>query len=218
MKSKNKTVKTIKTIIVLALVFCLSIFSAGCFFVGNKPEDVAVNYLEAAANYDINKMDENSIVPSKIIFMAGVENAKKSQNMTEEEIWETYAKWFSLDKVPKNFEEYIQATVEYSKKELADKYGDNYSCNVSIIGLEEMDEGDINDMLHEASDHYDDQGIIISDIVDFSKIKQCKKITCKVYYSGEKVDQNSDDAVTEQSVFVVNIDGRWKVLNLGLAS
>ena len=98
------------------------------------------------------------------------------------------------------------------KQLLEKEYGENYSVKTTIISSTTLNESDKAELLKEASDYYDTRNIVISDIVDFSKIKEVQKMQCKVYLSGAK------ETTEDFSIYVVKVNHQWKVLNIGIGS
>lgn len=202
-----------KLIVLCCIILNLMICISGCS--QTKPEDIASNYISGATELDFDKIEKNSIVPYKTIFMAQINSYMESNQKTEEEIWQIFAENYEFDEVPKNFEEYKEMFTVYAKEEIKSQYGEDFSAKVSVITSEEKNENEINSILNEASDYYDDYDIIISDIISFADIKECKEVTCKIYLSGENVEE--ENSIEECSVYVVKIKNKWKVLNLGIS-
>ena len=119
-----------------------------------------------------------------------------------------------VETIPTNYEEYKEIFITLFKEKLKKEYGENYSIEASVISFDDMNPDDKNELLEEASDYYDRYGIIISDIINFGAIEESKKIQCKAYIKGEGEKQTTEDF----SVYVVNINDEWKVLNLGVGA
>lgn len=199
--------KIISAIFVLSLVFLVL---SGCG--SESPEKCAENYLKATATLDFDSMDSYSIVSSKTLFEAQIEVYADSMKITVEEAIKNLANTYDFE--ASNTDEYISGFKKYTQNEFTEYYGEDYfkNINISIVNSQEMSNDEIESMLKEASDYYDTRGIIISDLCDFSKIKKSNKISFKIY----SIDAEGEQQIQENSIYVVAIKGKWKVLNLGL--
>ncbi len=200
--------KKIVLICFLAIIFC-SLY--GCE-AGNSPEDIANTYLNALANFNYDTMDSVSIISYKDLYEPIIKSLAEKSDMTEEEVFERLSNMYEFENKASNISEYIVEFQKYAKKDLTDYYGENASIDVSIISISDLSDDDKSEMLLEASDYYDSQGIVISDLVNFSKINQCKKVDAKVYYKSSDSEKNKTDSFT---IYLVEIDKKWKVLNIG---
>ncbi len=191
-------------------VSLLIIIVAGCSVkTDHSPEKVATEYLNGLTEQNFDIMDQYSIVEYEKIFKPMIEELMREQSLTEAEIYAKALEGEDVEKMPTNFEEYKKIYIEIFKKKLEQEYGENYSVNATIISSTDIEDDDKGRMLEEASDYYDRYNIVISDIVNFSEIKEIKKIKCKVYITGTK------ETTEDFSVYVVKIHNAWKVLNIG---
>lgn len=177
-----------------------------------SPEEVANIYLSAMPLFDYDKMDTVSIIPYKLFFQSVVDSVKESLDISEEEAYKHISESVGLENEIHSYEEYKKEFGMLMNQELVDEYGENYSMDVSIISITDLTDEDKSELLKEASDYYDKNHIRISDIVDFSKIEQCKQVDAKVYYNGKKVDEIKTDNI---SIYLAKVNGEWKVLNIG---
>jgi len=198
--------------IFLRLICYLLIFTvSGCSSkIENLPDKVAENYLNGLAEKDFDTMDQYSIVEYDKIHKAIIEGAMEKYSKTESEIYEAMLIGKDVENKPSNYEDYKKIIVDSSKKDLEEEYGENYSINTTVISSTDIVEEDKAKMLKEASDYYDKLNIVISNIVNFSEIKEVKKMQCKVYISG------TEETTEEFSIYVVKTGNEWKVLNIGI--
>lgn len=175
----------------------------------NSPETVAIEYLNGVTEQNFDIMDKYSIVEYEKIQKPMIEEIMQKQSLTEAEIYARILNGEEVEKVPTTFEEYKKVYVDIFKKKLAEEYGENYSVNATIISSIDIENEDKAEMLEEASNYYDRYNIVISDIVNFSEIKEIKKMKCKVYITGTK------ETMEDFSVYVVKVNNEWKVLNIG---
>lgn len=175
----------------------------------NSPEKVATEYLNGVAEQNFDVMDKYSIVEYEKILKPMIEEIARQQSLTEAEAYAKILDGEEVEKMPTSFEEYKKIYIEIFKKKLEKEYGEDYSVKATIISSTDIDDDDKAEMLEEASNYYDKYNIVISDIVNFSEIKEVKKIKCKVYIQGTK------ETTEDFSVYVVKTNNQWKVLNIG---
>ena len=196
-------------------LICLLLLSLiGCSSSASTPEEVAVNYVKGLAQQNFDEMDKYSAVEYETIHRAMIEQIMQQSSKSETEIYEMALEGEDVETIPTNYEEYKEIFITLFKEKLKKEYGENYSIEASVISFDDMNPDDKNELLEEASDYYDRYGIIISDIINFGAIEESKKIQCKAYIKGEGEKQTTEDF----SVYVVNINDEWKVLNLGVGA
>lgn len=194
---------------IMALVFMLGVLT-GCGSV--TPEECAENYIKGAMAFDYNKLDKYSVVSSRVIIEATINSYAERLDLTIEEIINKLADGYDFE--ASSIDGFMRGFKKYTQQQIEEKYGKDYLDNVkvSIVNSQEMDEDKIAKILKEASDYYDNHGIIVSDLCDFSKIKKCNKVSLKIYSKDAKGKQDVD----EGSLYVVLVNGKWRVLNLGV--
>lgn len=197
--------------LLIGLMCLLMAMVVGCSTeTDNSPEKIATEYLNGVTEQNFDVMDKYSIVEYEKILKPMIEEFARKQSLTEAEVYERILDGEDVEKMPTTLEEYKKIYIEIFKKKLEKEYGENYSVNATIISSTDIENDDKAEMLEEASNYYDRYNIVISDIVDFSEIREIKKIKCKVYVQGTK------ETTEDFSVYVVKIHNQWKVLNIGM--
>ena len=197
-----------------ALLICLVIFTVfltACV-VQETPEYVAETYLNALANVDYNTMGSVSIISFEELYQPIISSAMAQGDMTEAEAFEKLSGFLGLENEVDNMADFLSEYSKYGRKNFEESYGEGYSIEVSIINISDLSDEDKSDMLSEASDYYDSMGVVISDIVGFSEIDECKKAEAKIYYndSNGKTLEKQDVAI-----YLARVNNTWKVLNIG---
>ena len=200
--------KKISLLLCLAFIIC-SISGCGK---NTSPDDIAYTYLNAAANFDYDGMDSVSVISYQDLYESIIKSLAEKQDKTEAEIFEQVSKLYEFENKVSNVSEYIAEFQKYQKNKFKNSYGEDASIDVSIINISDLSEDDKSKMLSEASDYYDSQGVIISDIINFAKINQCKKVKSKVYYRSSNGKKDETENLT---IYLIEINKKWKVLNLG---
>ncbi len=199
-----------KKLFIGMLIFISFLMIAGCSEKKTaSPDEVAAGYLNGVVEQDFDIMDRYSVVKYEKIQKPVIEEAMRKNSMTEAEVYESILKYDNVEKMPETYDEYKKTYTEVFRKKLEEEYGKNYSVKSTIVSSEDINEEDKGKLLKEASDYYDRYNVVISDIVDFSKITEIKKMQCKAYISGTK------ETTEDFSIYVVKVGGEWKVLNLG---
>lgn len=195
----------------VSMLICLSfLMLAGCSSKTSiSPDEVATNYLNGLVEQNFDIFDQHSVVEYEKIQKPIIEEAMRKNSMTEVEVYEKALSGEDVEKMPTNYEEYKKVYTEVVRKKLEKEYGENYSVKTTVVSSTDIAEEDKDELLKEASDYYDRYNVVISDIIDFSKIAEIKKMQCKAYLSGTK------ETTEDFSIYVVKINDEWKVLNLG---
>lgn len=177
----------------------------------NSANEVAINYLNALTEQDVDTMDKYSVVEYESIHKPIIEEAMRKHSKSEQEIYKMILDDEDVSKMPTTYQEYKKTYIEVFRKNLKKEYGEDYSVNTTIISCDDVGT-DKTDILKEASNYYDKYGIVISNIIDFSAINEIQKMECKVYITGNK------ETTEGFSIYVIKINNKWKVLNAGIGA
>lgn len=199
--------KTMKKILAIVLLACMALSFASCSAAG--PEKTAEKYVKAMADMDIKKMSKYTAVDSKDLFNAMIEQMMEEGDMSKKEVYEKLSE--SLDADIDSYNDYCKFMEKKAKETLEDTYGKKYKVEVSAVASEVLEEAEKYSVLNNISDIYDETGIIISEEVNFAKIKECCKVTVKTYIYEKGADFYTESDSIELAM--VRIGNKWIVLN-----
>lgn len=196
-----------KKLIAVVLLVCMALTFASCS--APKPDKTAEKYVKALVSGDIKAMSKYTAVNAKDLFNAMVEKMMKDQDMTKDKVFEKISE--SVDEPIKNYNDYCKALKETATEELEDTYGKKYKVKVSAVASEILEEDVKYDRLTAISKTYDNTGLIVSDEINFSKIKECRDVTVSVYFYENKADFYTESTTIELTM--VRIGNKWIVLS-----
>ncbi|MBQ8742880.1 MAG: hypothetical protein IJZ03_05885 [Clostridia bacterium] len=196
-----------KRLLAIILLACMALSFASCS--APKPDKTAEKYVKALVNGDIKAMSKYSAVKSKDIFNIMVEKMMKENEMKKSEVFETISE--ATDEKIKSFNDYCKVLKKSAKEDLEDAYGKKYKIKVSAVASEILEEDIKYARLTAISKAYDSTGVIVSDEINFSKIKECRNVTVSVYFYEAKTDYYTD--VENFDFLMARIGNKWYVLD-----
>ena len=199
--------KRIFAILVLAAMMLTMMASCGA----SGPEKTAEKYVEAMMDLDLKKASKYAAVDYKDIFEAMIESRMAEDEISKKEVLEELSE--ELDAEIKSYNDYVKHIEKTGKEAMEEMFEDKYKIEVSAVASEILEEDAKYDALKSASKQYDDQKVIVTEEVNFAKVKECRKVTVKayVYVDGSDVFSN----VQTLELCMVKIGSKWIVLDGG---
>lgn len=199
--------KTMKKILAIVLLACMALSFASCS--ASRPEKTAEKYVKAMAEMDVKKMSKYAAVDSKDLFNAMVEQMMEEGDMSKKEVYEQLSE--TLDADIDNYNDYCKFMKKKVNETFEDEYGKKYKIEVSSVASRVLEEEEKYSVLKNISNAYDDTGLIISEEINFAKIKECCKVTVKTYIYEKGADYYAEADSIELAM--VRIGNKWIVLN-----
>ncbi len=199
--------KTMKKILAIVLLACMVLSFASCSAVG--PEKTAEKYVKAMADMDIKKMSKYTAVDSKDLFNAMIEQMMEEGDMSKKEVYEKLSETLEAD--IDSYNDYCKFMEKKAKEAFEEEYEKKYKVEVSAVASEILEEAEKYSVLKNISDVYDETGIIVSEEINFAKIKECRNVTVKIYIYEKGADYYKEADSVELTM--VRIGSKWIVLN-----
>jgi hypothetical protein len=196
-----------KRLLAVILLACMALSFASCS--APKPDKAAEKYVKALVNGDIKAMSKYSAVKSKDLFDVMIEKMMKESEMKKSEVFENISD--ATGEKIKSFNDYCKILKKSAKEDLEDEYGKKYKIKVSAVASEILEEDIKYARLTAISKVYDSTGVIVSDEINFSKIKECRNVTVSAYFYEAKNDFYSD--VETFNFLMARIGNKWYVLD-----
>ena len=176
------------------------------------PEKTAEKYVEAMMDLDLKKASKYAAVDYKDIFEAMIESRMAENEISKKEALEDLSE--ELDTEIKSYNDYVKYIEKTAKEAMEEEFDGKYEIEVSAVASEILEEDAKYDALKSASSQYDSSKVIVSEEINFAKIKECRKVTVKAYVYIDGADVFSD--VQSLELCMVKIGSKWIVLDGGM--
>ncbi len=201
--------KRILAILVLASMMLVMMASCG----SSGPEKTAEKYVEAMMDLDIKKASKYAAVDYKDIFDAMIESKMAEDEISKKEALEDLSE--ELDAEIKSYNDYVKHLEKTAKESMEEMFDGKYKIEVSAVASELLEEDAKYAALKSASTQYDSAKVVVSEEINFAKIKECRKVTVKAYIYVDGADVFSEVQALE--LCMVKIGSKWIVLDGGMA-
>ena len=200
--------KTIKKILAIVLLACMALSFASCASSG--PEKTAEKYVAAMAELDIKKMSKYTAVDNKDIFNAMIAAMMEEGDMSKKEVYEKLSESLD-DKKIDGYGDYCKLLKENAKDALKETYEKKYKIRTSAVASEVLEEAEKYSVIKKFASKYDETGIDPTDDVNFAKVKECRRVTVKMYFYEKGADYYTD--VDSVELIMIRVGSKWIVLN-----
>ena len=199
-----------KRIVAILVLASMMLVMASCGASG--PEKTAEKYVEAMMDLDLKKASKYAAVDYKDIFEAMIESRMAENEISKKEALEDLSE--ELDTEIKSYNDYVKYIEKTAKEAMEEEFDGKYEIEVSAVASEILEEDAKYDALKSASSQYDSSKVIVSEEINFAKIKECRKVTVKAYVYIDGADVFSD--VQSLELCMVKIGSKWIVLDGGM--
>ena len=199
-----------KRILAILVLASMMLVMASCGASG--PEKTAEKYVEAMMDLDLKKASKYAAVDYKDIFEAMIESRMAENEISKKEALEDLSE--ELDTEIKSYNDYVKYIEKTAKEAMEEEFDGKYEIEVSAVASEILEEDAKYDALKSASSQYDSSKVIVSEEINFAKIKECRKVTVKAYVYIDGADVFSD--VQSLELCMVKIGSKWIVLDGGM--
>lgn len=214
--NKNMKKRIISIVVAVAVVVgVVGIFRA---IFSDSAEDVAIKYIEAVTEGDLNKalkylpVDSDKYFDSLEDFLKS--KAKKNDSSIEEfykKLEEKYENEYDIDVKINDFSDIFECAQEIFERELKEEYGDDYEISIDITDSEKVSNAKIKQSIKEMKksiENNDDMDLeFMKDYFDTRKVKEGYKFEVELSIDG---DEESDSKTID--IYVAKFDGKWKVI------
>ncbi|MBQ2251929.1 MAG: hypothetical protein II329_03065, partial [Clostridia bacterium] len=114
----------------------------------------------------------------------------------------------------KNFNDYAKYLKKTTKENMEEEYDGKFEIEASVVATEILEEDAKYAALKSASKQYDEAKVILSEEINVSKIKECRRVTVKAYLYEDGADIFS--SVQTLELTVVKIGSKWIILDGGM--
>lgn len=203
--SKNKMIGLFVCIVVFAVVILGVLLGIRTATAGDYKK-VAIKYAESYYIADYKGIKECLPYDVDEMFYDMFREICKGDDMTLEEGYAELEEEFDVrikganDLLPKYCEAYA--------REIEDGY-DEYSIEADVEDVVELSHYEIEAVIEENNDYYEEWGVELDDYIDADKIKKGYSVTLSVIF-----DEGEDIYTEEMTYTVVKYKGKWKVLTI----